>query len=177
MNQISFNILKWYASFNYSMKEERHEKATFYMKKIFHRTLSPERWEVGQFYQCEEWFESECIINLPLGMTQICHCISISFRLDHIFKNRVSWEKVEGRYAHKVLMGLKCSISHLLPSNECYQFGMDTQSLSGTGDSCHTAQSFLSKIIVSITQSLDCTSVSQSTVPFSCSHYTSGYTF
>lgn len=33
MNQISFNILKWYASFNYSMKEERHEKGTFLCEK------------------------------------------------------------------------------------------------------------------------------------------------
>lgn len=85
-------------------------------------------------------------------MTRICLHIFISFRLDHIFKNGVSWEKEEGRCAQKVLMGLKCFISHLLPLDECYQFGMDTQSLSGTGDSCHTAQSFLPKIIVSITQ-------------------------
>lgn len=33
MNQISFNILKRYASFNYSMKEERQEKATFLYEK------------------------------------------------------------------------------------------------------------------------------------------------
>lgn len=33
MNQISFNILKRYANFNYSMKEERQEKATFLYEK------------------------------------------------------------------------------------------------------------------------------------------------
>lgn len=45
-------------------------------------------------------------------MTRICLRIFISFRLDHIFKNGVSGEEVEGRCAQKVLMGMKCFITH-----------------------------------------------------------------
>lgn len=40
MNQTSFNFGKWYARFNYSMEEERHQKATFSMWKKFHKTFS-----------------------------------------------------------------------------------------------------------------------------------------
>lgn len=98
-------------------KKKGTKRQHFYKKKkkkLIGHFLS-ERWKLGQFYQCEWWFDAECIINLPLGMTRICLCIFISLGLNHIFLKKRYFGKGGGHISSGSSNWVKVFHCHLFP--------------------------------------------------------------